>query len=63
MEYLLDYRLRVADVLLGNSDRSVGEIAEACGFESTAYFCRCFKNHYGVSPGRRRDALPAPLKR
>lgn len=62
MEYLLDYRLQVADVLLGSSDRPVGEIAEACGFESAAYFCRCFKNHYGVSPGRRRETPPAPLK-
>ena len=63
MEYLLDYRLQVADVLLGSTDRPVGEIAEACGFESAAYFCRSFKNHYGVSPGRRREAPPAPLKR
>ena len=63
MEYLLDYRLQVADVLLGSTDRPVGEIAETCGFESAAYFCRSFKNHYGVSPGRRREAPPAPLKR
>lgn len=31
--------------------RSISEIAFAWGFNSSAHFCRLFKNQYGVSPG------------
>ncbi len=51
MDYLRNYRLKIADVLLQSTDHSIAEIAERCGFESTAYFCRCYKQAFGVSPG------------
>jgi len=54
MEYLRDYRMRIADVMLTNTDESITRIAESCGFDDVNYFCRCYKNHYGISPGRRR---------
>lgn len=57
MEYLRVYRLKVADTLLGNTNKSIGQIAEICGFESTNYFCRCYKKHYGVSPSKRRSSM------
>ena len=55
MAYLNDYRVKVADTLLGNTEKSISEVAEACGFESTNYFCRRYKFFYGVSPGKRRS--------
>ena len=54
MSYLGDHRIKVADTLLANTDKSISDIAEACGFESTNYFCRRYKNFYGISPGKRR---------
>ena len=54
MEYLREYRIKVADVQLTNTEKSVSEIAADCGFESVAYFCRAYKNMYGISPGKRR---------
>ena len=54
MEYLREYRIKIADVMLTNTEKSVSEIAEACGFESVAYFCRAYKRQFGVSPGKRR---------
>lgn len=54
MEYLRDYRIDIADIKLVNSNKSVGEIAEECGFDDTNYFCRCYKLRYGISPGKRK---------
>lgn len=56
MEYLRDYRLRIADVLLSNTKDSVAEIAARCGFENPNYFSRCYKQRYGESPRRSRCA-------
>ena len=36
---------------LALGERSVREIAEACGFSDPAYFVRFFKKHEGVTPG------------
>ena len=55
MEYLRDYRLTIADTLLTNTEKSIAEVAELCGFESSNYFCRCYKVSFGVSPGKKRN--------
>ena len=55
MEYLRDFRLRVANVLLTNTDRSISDIAASCGFDSSNYFSRCYKGHYGFSPRQSRS--------
>lgn len=54
MQYLRDYRITVADTLLQNTDKSISEIAEMCGFEGANYFCRSYKSVCGVSPGKSR---------
>lgn len=56
MEYLRDFRLRVANVLLQNTDRSISDIAACCGFDSSNYFSRCYKQHYGHSPRQGRNS-------
>jgi AraC-like DNA-binding protein len=49
-EYLLGRRLQWAYGLLRSSSRSITEIAYEAGFNSHAYFCRCFKKRYGITP-------------
>lgn len=56
MAYLNDYRVKVADTLLGNTEKSITDVAESCGFESANYFCRRYKIFYGISPGKRRTS-------
>lgn len=54
MEYLMDYRLKIADSMLRNSDMIISDIAEKCGFQSMSYFCRSYKKLYGIKPSERR---------
>lgn len=55
MEYLRDFRLRVANVLLANTDKSISQVSAACGFENANYFSRCYKKYYGTSPRQSRS--------
>lgn len=57
MQYLLNYRLKIANVFLANTDKNIAEIAEACGFQDEGYFCRCYKKAYGISPKRNKAIL------
>lgn len=54
MQYLNKYRIRIAETLLENTDKSIGEIAGICGFESEGYFCRCYKKFVGTTPRQKR---------
>jgi AraC-like DNA-binding protein len=45
------YRLRKAKILLKITDLSVIEIADACGFNSSSYFIKCYKATFGKTPG------------
>jgi len=49
-QYQTEYRLRIADILLKQSQMSVRAVAHAVGFEDEAYFSRCYKKHKGISP-------------
>jgi DNA-binding LacI/PurR family transcriptional regulator/AraC-like DNA-binding protein/signal transduction histidine kinase len=49
-EYLLRYRIRKAQGFLRTRDRTIREIADACGFHDQAYFCRVFRTITGTSP-------------
>jgi AraC-like DNA-binding protein len=50
MEYVMKKRMEKARRLLANSDLSIREVAEECGFSDNEYFSRCFKDSHGVSP-------------
>jgi AraC-like DNA-binding protein len=50
MEYLRSFRLRRSRQQLLQSDGSITQIAQSCGFEDAAYFSRAFKNQFGSSP-------------
>lgn len=50
VHYLNDYRLTMAHRMLGESQESILEIAQQCGFDNLSYFNRLFKRKYGVTP-------------
>lgn len=51
------YKLELADELLRSTDMTIEEIAEECGFNYTSYFHRCFLEHFGMTPKKRRESL------
>lgn len=50
VEYLTEYRVGKAQELLLESNKSVSEIADSCGFGSFSAFSRSFKKISGCSP-------------
>jgi DNA-binding response OmpR family regulator/anti-sigma regulatory factor (Ser/Thr protein kinase) len=49
-EFLRNFRLQKAVMLLKGGHGNVSEVAYGVGFNSLAYFTRCFKEYYGQSP-------------
>lgn len=60
-DYLNSFRLNSACYLLQNSNLSVIECAEECGYKSLRTFNRNFKEHYGYSPSAYRKKLEFKL--
>ncbi|CAN5329670.1 hypothetical protein BH10PSE14_BH10PSE14_09890 [soil metagenome] len=55
--HVLGQRLeRAAEMLTNNPEISVTEIAFNLGFNDSAYFSRCFRQHYGTTPSAYRAA-------
>ena len=50
VEFLRTYRLNKATQLLRQNAYTVSEVAYRTGFSSPAYFSKCFKAVYGVTP-------------
>lgn len=48
--YYLDLRLQKARQLLLQTDKSVAEVAIACGFVSAPHFSKSYRDRYSVSP-------------
>ena len=44
-----------ADELLRSTDLNIDEIADECGFNYTSYFHRCYLEHFGITPKKRRE--------
>ena len=55
-EYLITVRIIEACRLLLNTDMSITQIAENCGFDDSNYFGDCFKKIKGMSPREYRKA-------
>ena len=49
-DYLRNYRLNKAMLLLKARQYNISEIAYMTGFTSPAYFTKCFRTLYGVTP-------------
>lgn len=54
MEYVLRYRLTIAQELLSNTNLKIAEIAENCGFKYGTYFEKQFKKRLGITPAMYR---------
>lgn len=54
VSYLINYRLKRAAKLLASTDSSIYSIASNTGFENVGYFCRSFKEFFGVTPSEYR---------
>lgn len=54
-ETILNRRITAAKSMLMNTQRSIAEVAAACGFQSHAYFSDCFKRKVGITPGNFRN--------
>ena len=50
-EVIRNMRLERSKQLLGKKAGTVSEIAFMCGFSSPAYFTKCFKDYFGMTPG------------
>lgn len=48
--YRMELRINRAKYLLESTEMTMRDIAETLGFYDEAYFCRCFRQHVGVSP-------------
>lgn len=55
MEYLRSVRIEKAGQMLTEGSAKVCDIATACGFSNTAYFCKVFKAQTGDSPTAYRN--------
>jgi len=51
-EYLKKKRLGYATSLIESGITNVCDLAELCGYKEAAYFSKCFKKEFGVSPKR-----------
>lgn len=56
-DLLREARIKRACQLLRQSDKTVAEVAYACGFTDPKYFSRCFKQSTGQTPTDYKNAL------
>lgn len=55
INYLINYRLNEASLLLSKTEKKIHVISEETGFNNVDYFCRLFKKHYRVTPSEYRQ--------
>lgn len=53
-KYLINYRIKKAQEFLINTNLSISEISDICGFKSPYYFSNMFKEKLGISPSKYR---------
>ena len=56
MQYILEIRIRNAQILLETTDYSVADIAAVIGYDNPMYFSRLFRKAKGMSPAKYRKA-------
>lgn len=62
IDYLISCRLSAAKNLLAESDKSIKEIVDSCGFSDESNFSRTFKRKFGMTPSEfRKQNYPESL--
>jgi AraC-like DNA-binding protein len=59
-QYLNGLRLVMAMRLIRSGEHAVKDVAKLCGFASSGYFCRVFRQTFGLTPGRVVPSRPLP---
>ena len=54
-EFIREIRLQEAAKLILKKNYTASEISYRVGFNSPSYFCKCFHDHFGVTPGEYKD--------
>lgn len=54
IQMLIRLRMEFACDLIANTDLSIGQVAQRCGYPSPSYFSAEYKRHYGVTPASHR---------
>ena len=54
LDYLTQTRLRAAESLLVETELTIGNISETCGFSGSNYFADVFRRYHGISPSEYR---------
>ena len=62
VQYITDYRLKIAKMLLEHRNNSIAQIADSCGFQDEGYFCRCYKRKYHRTPKQDRNHASGRFK-
>ena len=57
VELMRRLRLQQGHILLTSSDRTISEIAYEIGFSTPAYFTKCYREAYGVTPTETRNNI------
>ncbi|MBJ6368011.1 helix-turn-helix domain-containing protein [Snuella sedimenti] len=61
-EFIRQFRLQKAYVLLKNDVSTVSEIAYTVGFSSPSYFTTCFQKHYNCPPSELKRKFDSEIK-
>ena len=56
IDYVIQYKIKQAALLLETTENTVISIAQTVGFDNAGYFCRKFKEIFGLTPSQYRDA-------
>ena len=56
-QYIIAYRFKAAKRMLELTDKSIGEIAEECGFTDSSSFAKSFKATFGITPKEYRSSF------
>lgn len=51
---LIDLRMERASDLIENTNMTVSDIAETCGYNTVSYFISEYKKHFGITPHKQR---------
>ena len=56
-EWIIDFRIKKAAELLKNSELTIWQVADRCGYEYIEHFVRLFKKRNGVTPTEYRQGV------
>ncbi|TYP78977.1 helix-turn-helix domain-containing protein [Paenibacillus methanolicus] len=56
-EYLMDYRMKMAKVMLETTELKVSEISEKLHYNNVSSFIRGYKKIYNITPGQYRESM------